>query len=158
MPENTTTPSPEQFQQLLEAHNEAYKNAEEFGSWTPPAGTGYTAIVTECRTGITKNGAPYYALDAEMLDGNDEDGNSLEGNKTTVAFHQVNDKGLSGLKTSARILNGAPVNDLVVADTVLRGATGKVVRFDVTPGKTDPTRRFPRLTDLVDSTPAEGAE
>ena len=54
MPGQKVSLSPEEWQKVLEAHKGMFASAEEFGHWTPPPGVGYTAVITEVRTGYTR--------------------------------------------------------------------------------------------------------
>lgn len=124
MPQQDT----EAWQKLLAQYQDPYAAAEEFSNEMPPVGT-YTAKLTSLRRGVTKkDAAPYWSLNGELLDGVDN-GKPLKGMRFQVGFYSFKVPGL--MKGAVRVLNGAPTDDLGVADQVFEQSVGKFVRVEI---------------------------
>lgn len=120
---------------LINGQQGAYGEAEEFDDWLPPIGlSDLHAIVTNvvCDTFQGKEDKktyPYWRVTGTLLDGVDPTTNALLAKRTfTLAFCSTGPSPASAgqLKGFARWLaGGQPVEDIKVADQLIRGAVGK---------------------------------
>lgn len=114
------------FEQMLAAHNQNFKDASEFSDWMPPDGK-YVVTVLKCDQGVKEESGKspfgWWKLTARVETPQDE---KLNGREFSLGFYNTNALGI--LKGQARVLNGGePVNSLVDADLIFRGAVGMIL-------------------------------
>jgi len=108
----------------------AYQEAEVFERFTPPAGE-FDCYISNVKSGLSKkstpeNPCPYWIVQAELTNGLDEDGNSLEGKTFDFAIYSGNPKSLGRMKEFASRLAGYPVHDIIEASNLITSAMGTV--------------------------------
>jgi len=122
------------FEQLLAAHNQEFKEAEVYSNWMPPDGE-YIVSLVKLNTGSsTKDGKDliWWRLTGRIEDVQDE---QLNGKEFSVGYYTSKAFGI--LKGTVKTLAGSIIHDLGEAHIVLEAAIGKVVRVkvDTRPGK-----------------------
>ena len=125
-------PNADQWAAILAKYQDPFAAAEEIGGrYEPPVGD-YHCVVKSVRTGITKKNDPYWAIDATLLDGTDEAGQSLEGRDFQIGFFTLNNDVSQGIfKGLARVLSGSSVGDIGVADEIIKASPGKTLKVNV---------------------------
>jgi len=156
------------FEQLLSSHNQAYTDAEEFGSdWMPPDtlkdDPGYIVTIMAIKKGVsTKKDQPvaWWRVTGRIEDPSNE---SLNGQEFPLGFFRSTTPGF--LKSAARALNGGEaVKSLPEADAVLDASVGKVTRVKVKTTVKEDGRSFTNcyiqeviaVEDVSAETPQEG--
>ena len=119
------------FEQLLAAHNEEFRAAEEFGNdWMPDVGKGYVVLLTKCKTGTSDKDGELYAW--WRITGHIENVADAEqhGKDFCVGWYKQLIPGLA--KGAARVLNaGQTVNDWETAHKLFSECPGTLVYVDI---------------------------
>jgi len=132
---------------LLTKYADPFAQAEEFSDWMPPLGH-YTASVESVRTGVTKDGVPYWSVKALLHDGVDEAGNSLVGRTFSLQFLSLKPGREGMMKSFVSSVTGQKTNDITEADALLRGSVGTVLRVEIVASK-DGQYKNARIRDIA---------
>ena len=122
------------FEQLLAAHNEEFKEAEVYNNWMPPDGEYIASLIKLTSDSTTKDGKDliWWRLTGRIEHPGDE---QLNGKEFSVGYYTSKAFGI--LKGAVKVLAGDVIHDLAEAHIVLEASIGKVIRVkvDTRPGK-----------------------
>jgi len=122
------------FEQMLAAHNQEFKDAEVYSTWMPPDGDYIVSLIKLDNGTSSKNGVDlvWWNLKGRIEDVQDE---KLNGREFTVGYYTSKAFGI--LKGAVKTLAGDVINDLGEAHAILEAAIGSIIRAKVEtrPGK-----------------------
>lgn len=149
------------FEQLLAAHNQEFKEAEVYSDWMPDDGE-YIASLVKLDKGVSKDSIMWWKLTGRIESTEIE---KFYGKEFTVGYYTSKAFGI--LKGTIKVLAGNLINDLNEAHTILQASVGKVVRVKVEtkPSKKHDGREFTNCyikevytTEAVEEVPATDVE
>lgn len=149
------------FEQLLAAHNQEFKDAEVFSDWMPDDGE-YIASLIKLDHGVSKDGIMWWKLTGKIESTEIE---KFYGKEFQVGYYSM--KAFGVLKGTVKTLAGDLIDDLGEAHKVLAESIGKVVRvkIETKPSKKHDGREFTNCyikevytTEAVEETPPQDTD
>jgi hypothetical protein len=112
----------------LAALQQAYQESEAFSKWAPPAGE-FDCFISNIKKGMAKKSTPtdpqpYWIVQAEIMNGMDEEGNDLTGKTFDYAIFMRNSFGK--MKEFASRIAGCTISNISEADNIISGAQGNI--------------------------------
>lgn len=129
------------FEQLLAAHNQEFKEAEVYSTWMPDDGEYIVSLIKLDKGSTSKDGVDllWWKLTGRIEDVQDE---KLNGKEFTVGYYTSKAFGI--LKGAVQMLTGEQIDDLAQAHAILEASLGTVIRAKIAtaPSKKHPGRNF----------------